>query len=56
LSSVEVYRHAWSLIRTKEFDKAKSFLKSILDKKPSQSMLYYALGSLYLIEQKKMPK
>jgi tetratricopeptide (TPR) repeat protein len=52
LSSVEVYRHAWSLIRAKEFDKAKSFLKSILDKKPSQSMLYYALGSLYLIEQK----
>lgn len=52
LSSVEVYRHAWSLIREKQFDKAKEFLNAVLDKKPSQSMLYYALGSLYLIEQK----
>ncbi|MGE4385744.1 MAG: tetratricopeptide repeat protein [Endomicrobiaceae bacterium] len=52
LSSVEVYRHAWTLIREKKYEKAKEFLEAVLDKKPSLSMLYYALGSLYLIEQK----
>jgi len=52
MSSMEAYRHSWKLIKRKEFDKAKIFLKSILEKKPSQSMLYYALGSVYLAENK----
>lgn len=52
LASMEAYRHSWKLIKAKEFDKARDFLKSILEKKPSQSILYYALGSVYMAEAK----
>lgn len=52
LSTIESYRHVWSIIRDKQFDKAKEFIGAILEKKPSQSMLYYALGSIYLMEHK----
>lgn len=52
MALMETYRHAWTLIREQKFDDAKEFLNTTLEKKPGQSSLYYALGSLYLIEQK----
>lgn len=52
LATVETSRHAWKLIKEKKYEEAKIFLNSILEKKPSQSMLYYALGSAYLEENK----
>lgn len=52
LDSLEVYRNSWKLIKTKEFDKAKTLLESVLEQNPTQSMLYYALGSVYLAENK----
>ena len=52
LAAVQSYRHAWMLIRSKDFDKAKTFLRTILEKKSSQSMFYYALACAYLIENK----
>lgn len=52
LATAETSRHAWKLIKEKKYEEAKVFLTSILEKKPSQSMLYYALGSAYLEENK----
>lgn len=52
LAAVQPYRHAWMLIRNKEFDKAKTFLQNIIEKKSSQSMFYYALSCIYLMENK----
>ena len=52
VAAVESYRHAWTLIRAKEFDKAKSFLQNLIEKKSSQSMFYYALSCVYLMENK----
>ncbi len=52
-ATIEAYRYAWTLIRDKKYDEAKNFLKSVLEKKPSQSLLYYALGSVYLSENSK---
>ena len=51
MATLETYRYAWELIKTQKYDEAKTFLNSILEKKPSQSMLYYALGSAYLSEK-----
>lgn len=50
VSSMSAYVYAWELIRKSKFDEAKIFLQSLIEKKPSQSMLYYALGSAYLLE------
>ncbi|MBR3627211.1 MAG: hypothetical protein IKN42_00005, partial [Elusimicrobia bacterium] len=53
MATLETYRYAWTLIRANKYEEAKMFLSSILEKKPSQSMLYYALGSAYLSENAK---
>ena len=50
MATIKTYEQAWQLIKGKQYDEAKKFLTSIIDKKPSQSMLYYALGSTYLAE------
>ena len=50
MATIKTYEQAWQLIKAKQYDEAKSFLNSIIEKKPSQSMLYYALGSTYLAE------
>jgi len=50
MATLETYRYAWTLIKAQKYDEAKTFLNSILEKKPSQSMLHYALGSAYLSE------
>ena len=52
MATITTYEQAWELIKNKQFDEAKSFLSSIIEKKPSQSMLYYALGSACLSENK----
>ncbi len=52
IGSVSAYSYAWQLIRDKKYTQAKDFLWNIIAKKPSHSMFYYALGSLYLLEQK----
>jgi len=52
IGSVSAYSYAWQLIRDKKYSQAKDFLWNIIAKKPSHSMFYYALGSLYLLEQK----
>ena len=52
MATIKSYEQAWNLIRTGKFDEAKTFISSIIEKKPSQSMLYYALGSAYLTENK----
>ncbi|MBO7612091.1 MAG: hypothetical protein J6T23_07780 [Elusimicrobia bacterium] len=50
MATIKTYEQAWQLIKGKQYEEAKSFLNSIIEKKPSQSMLYYALGSTYLAE------
>ena len=50
MATIKSYEQAWNLIRDRKFDEAKVLLSSIIEKKPSQSMLYYALGSMYLTE------
>lgn len=50
MATIKTYEQAWQLIKGKQYEEAKSFLSSIIEKKPSQSMLYYALGSTYLAE------
>lgn len=50
MATLETYRYSWELINSNKYDEARTFLTSILEKKPSQSMLYYALGSAYLSE------
>lgn len=50
-ATIQTYSHAWKLIKEEKYNDAKIFLNSILEKKPSQSMLYYALGSAYLAEK-----
>ncbi|WP_372519826.1 tetratricopeptide repeat protein [Candidatus Ruminimicrobiellum ovillum] len=50
MATIKTYEQAWQLIRDGRFDEAKIFLSTIIEKKPSQSMLYYALGSTYLTE------
>ena len=50
IASMSIYVYAWDLIRKAKYYEAISFLQSIIEKKPSQSMLYYALGSAYLSE------
>ncbi len=47
--AVQSYRHAWDLIRNKEYDKAKEFLSSLIESR-IQSMFFYALASAYLDE------
>ena len=53
MATVNAYRYAWSLIKQGKYEEAKSFLNPIIESKPSQSMLYYALGSAYLSENNK---
>ena len=53
IATMNTYKYAWSLIKNSQYEEAKSFLMSIIEKKPSQSMLYYALGSAYLSENSK---
>lgn len=50
--SIETYKKSWELINEKKFDEAKTLLQSALKKNPAQSMLHYALGSVYLAENK----
>ena len=50
MATIKTYEQAWQLIKGKQYDEAKKFLTAIIEKKPSQSMLYYALGSTYLAE------
>jgi hypothetical protein len=52
IASVSAYSYAWELIRAKKYNQARDFLFNIISKKSSHSMFYYALGSLYLLEQK----
>lgn len=52
IASISAYSYAWELIRAKKYNQARDFLFSVISKKPGQSMFYYALGSLYLMEQK----
>lgn len=53
MATMNTYRYAWSLIKNEKYEEARIFLQSIIEKKPSQSMLYYALGSAYLSENSK---
>ncbi len=53
MAAASMYRHAWDLIRNKEYDKAKEFLNNILSNKHASSMFYYALSSACLAENKK---
>ena len=53
MATMNTYRYAWSLIKSEKYEEARIFLHSIIEKKPSQSMLYYALGSAYLSENSK---
>jgi tetratricopeptide (TPR) repeat protein len=52
VASVETYKKSRELIKEKKFDEAKTLLQSALNKNPAQSMLHYALGSVYLAEDK----
>ncbi|MCR4663728.1 MAG: hypothetical protein K5622_07600 [Endomicrobiaceae bacterium] len=52
MATIETYRYSWELIRANRYEEAKAFLDSIIKRNPSQSMLYYALGSAYLSENK----
>lgn len=52
IASISAYSYAWELIRAKKYNQARDFLFNIISKKSSHSMFYYALGSLYLLEQK----
>lgn len=52
IASVSAYSYAWQLIREKKYVQARDFLFGVISKKSSHSMFYYALGSLYLLEQK----
>jgi len=53
IATLNTYRYAWSLIKQEKYEEAKAFLIPIIESKPSQSMLYYALGSAYLSENSK---
>lgn len=53
LSTTQLYKHAWELIRNEQFDIVKEFLGNIIRTNPSRSMFYYALSSAYLAENAK---
>ena len=50
MATMNTYSYALDLIRREKYDEAQTFLNNIIEKKPSQSMLYYALGVAYLSE------